>query len=155
MERKPKPFSPSTPFQEWGPPTPAQGVATSCHKSPLSRASVTDRRGHPPSSCPYSWHSGWDRGQGHQARAPWRPSTFPSCWELKMAPWELTGWVGEGAKGKAGGWGAEGRDRASIKGQGQTPGKAEVQERPSREAGTERKMHQGHTEPETPRLTKR
>lgn len=65
---------------------------------------------HHQSSCPRSWHSGWDQGLGHQDRAPWRLSTFPCCSELKMSPWEPTSSQGEEAgRGGQGGWWAQGQ----------------------------------------------
>lgn len=80
-------------------------------QEPCSRASVTGGGGrHHQSSCPRSWHSGWDQGLGHQDRAPWRLSTFPCCSELKMSPWEPTSSQGEEAgRGGQGGWWAQGQ----------------------------------------------
>lgn len=80
-----------------------------------------------------------------------------------MAPWELTCRVGEGVKGQAGEVRMAGEPRADqgltdtqqvLKGQGQTRRKGETQKK-ALQRNKDREMHQGHTEPETPRLTKR
>lgn len=56
-----------------------------CQGSPLSRPSVTDRKGAPPVLLLPLLALGCGQGLGHQDRAPRRPSTFPCCWEWTMA----------------------------------------------------------------------
>lgn len=145
----------SSPFSV-GPPTPAPPHSTPCCEEwrPAATGACSPGlpapagRGHCQCSCSHSWPPDRDPGLGHQGGAPGRLSTFPCCSELKMALWEPTSKsqgggeeVGRGGQGGPGAFRDPEWPAGRVRGQGRERHKQGPAER------------QGHTEPETPRLT--